>query len=238
VHWQVAGAPAADFQGGTLPSGTLTFSAGQRFQDVSFAVLPDAAAPRSETLKLTLSQPASGDSLGVHSAAVHLVNVHVTSGDDHIVATDDSDVVTTLDGNDFVYGEGGDDSLDGGKGSDALHGGTGNDYLTGGAGKDSFVFDTTPDAVHNLDHISDFTVGEDNIKLDHAIFTALGGPGALTAGYFYAGPAAHDGDDRIIYDPGSGDLFYDTNGSAAGGSTEFAVLAKNLALTAGDFLVI
>ena len=49
---------------------------------------------------------------------------------------------------------------------------------------------------------------------------------------------AHDSNDRIIYETDTGWLYYDSNGSAAGGAVHIAKLAPNLALTYADFLVI
>ena len=50
--------------------------------------------------------------------------------------------------------------------------------------------------------------------------------------------AAHDADDRIVYNAATGALIYDSNGLATGGAVQFATLAKNLALTNADFVVI
>jgi len=55
---------------------------------------------------------------------------------------------------------------------------------------------------------------------------------------FYKGAAAHDASDRIIYNPTTGALLYDSNGSATGGAVKFAMLANSLALTHLDFFVV
>ena len=44
------------------------------------------------------------------------------------------------------------------------------------------------------------------------------------------------GNDHTIYQPGTGHLIYDANGSAAGGQTLFAVLAPHLHLQVTDFI--
>ena len=125
-------------------------------------------------------------------------------------------------------------------GNNLLAGLGGNDKLTGGAGKDTFLFNTPLNAATNVDRVTDFTHGSDRLELTHANFAALAA-GALPASAFYSNPsgaAAHDASDRIVYDAASGGLFYDTNGSASGGSTAFATLSPHLSLTAGDFFIV
>ena len=123
--------------------------------------------------------------------------------------------------------------------ANTLNGGGGNDMLTGGVGSDSFVFNTAPNAASNKDAITDFNVAADTIKLENAVFTALGATaGTLAANKFFKGAAAHDADDRIVYNSATGALIYDSNGNAAGGAVQFATLAKGLLLTNADFVVI
>ena len=49
---------------------------------------------------------------------------------------------------------------------------------------------------------------------------------------------AQDASDRLIYESDTGELYYDSNGNAAGGSVLIAVLNPNLLLTNLDFTVI
>jgi Ca2+-binding RTX toxin-like protein len=82
---------------------------------------------------------------------------------------------------------------------------------------------------------------DDTIRLENAVFTKLtlaGKPLASSAFLKNTSGLAADANDRIIYETDTGKLFYDSNGSAAGGSVHFATLSKNLALTYADFLVI
>lgn len=128
--------------------------------------------------------------------------------------------------------------LMGNSGANVLDGGAGNDTLTGGLGADTFLFSTALNASTNRDTISDFNVTDDTVALDDAIFTTLGGAGTLAAEAFHVGTAAADANDRIIYNPTTGTLTYDTNGNAAGGAVQFANIGTGQALTNADFTVV
>jgi len=133
----------------------------------------------------------------------------------------------------LLTGNAGDNRLDGRGGDDHLDGGAGMDTLIGGAGADSFYFSTALGA-GNIDRISDFETGVDRILLSHAIFGAIA-PGALDLGALVLGSAALDADDRILYDPVTGVLSYDADGSGAGEAVVFATLEPLTSLSAGDF---
>jgi Ca2+-binding RTX toxin-like protein len=145
--------------------------------------------------------------------------------------------VTGGDGNDRIRGNKGANTLDGGDGNDQLNGDAGNDTLTGGAGSDSFIFVTAP-GPNNIDTIADFDPVLDTIRIDNAVFVGLAA-GALAAAAFHASAAgtATTAAHRIIYDTDDGGLYFDSNGSAAGGRVQFAQLTAGLALTAADFIV-
>ncbi len=69
--------------------------------------------------------------------------------------------------NDRIYGNDGDDLLDGRDGADLLYGGAGADTLTGGDGNDWFTLYQGPLTTDStLDVVTDFTRGEDKIKVD------------------------------------------------------------------------
>jgi hypothetical protein len=76
------------------------------------------------------------------------------------------------------------------------------------------------------------------IQLDRHIFTALPGSSTLAEGAFYIGTAAHDADDRIIYNAATGELSYDADGSGAGKAVHFATLDPGLSLTSKNLSVI
>ncbi|MDX2307110.1 MAG: NosD domain-containing protein [Hyphomicrobium sp.] len=143
-------------------------------------------------------------------------------------------ILRAFDGNDAVYGL---------AGADTVNGGLGNDTLAGGADNDVFVFNSVLSA-SNIDTLLDFsnTGQNDQIFLENTgagLFTALAA-GALAAAAFKANATgtATDADDRIIYNTTTGALIYDTNGNAAGGATQFAILSTKPTLTSADFQII
>ncbi|MEQ1577134.1 MAG: hypothetical protein ABL894_05730 [Hyphomicrobium sp.] len=136
--------------------------------------------------------------------------------------------------NDKLNGSKGNNILSGGDGNDTLSGGSGSDTLIGGAGSDVFLFNTKLTAF-NVDAIDDFEAGIDRIYLNDANFAHIGHRGSLNASYFAVGSGAADSKDHIIYDPLTGNLIHDTNGSAAGGARIFAHLDAGLSISASDF---
>ena len=125
----------------------------------------------------------------------------------------------------------------GNDGANILDGKAGNDVLIGRAGADTFAF-TTALGVNNVDRLDEFSAGSDRIALDDAVFSAIGPTGALNANAFVIGTAAHDADDRIVYNQATGQLFYDADGNGAGAAVLFATLQTHPALAASDFVVI
>jgi Ca2+-binding RTX toxin-like protein len=131
----------------------------------------------------------------------------------------------------------GNDRLTGSALNNLLNGGLGTDTLTGGAGRDGFIFKSALGA-GNIDHITDFKAIDDTIRLDDAIFAGLAS-GKLAASAFAANLTgrASDSLDRIIYETDTGRLFFDADGSGAGGRIQFATLRADLVLTNTDFFV-
>jgi Ca2+-binding RTX toxin-like protein len=136
---------------------------------------------------------------------------------------------------DYIDGQGGNDTIYGLGGNDTLIGAGGNDILFGGAGSDRFQFNTALNGATNVDAIRDFTSNVDDIVLSQAIFAGIGP--TLGGDEFQIG-MADTASDRILYNPGTGQLFYDSNGSAAGGMTLFATVTAGTALTIADFVMV
>ncbi len=138
-----------------------------------------------------------------------------------------------------IIGNSGRNTLLGKDGDDTLNGGLGIDKLGGGLGKDSFIFNTALSA-DNIDIIKDFSVVDDTIQLENAVFTALTATGTLEVSAFASNLTgrATDSADRIIYESDTGKLFYDADGTGSVAGIQFALVAKNLALTEADFIII
>jgi len=149
-------------------------------------------------------------------------------------------------GNDILNGAAGIDNLLGGDGADKLAGGIGSDLLTGGTGIDIFLFNAALNGTTNVDTIKDYDYGgvADKIQLDASFFnvgiagTTAGA--ALTADKFWAGTAAHDATDRIIYNKATGALYFDADGNGAGAAVKFAIVGTvtHATLTAADFTIV
>jgi Ca2+-binding RTX toxin-like protein len=166
-----------------------------------------------------------------------------TAGADYLSGTERVDHIFALAGNDKVYGLGGDDALSGDAGNDLLYGGDGADVLTGGAGQDIFGFDTFP-SKSDADDVRDFSVKDDVIWLDKAVFSKLGDAGSerdpikIKKQYFTIGDEAKAEDDYIFYDKNTGILSYDADGSGANEAVEIATLSKNLKISNKDIYIV
>jgi len=146
------------------------------------------------------------------------------------------DILNGNGGSDTLSGGDGNDTLNGGSGNDLLDGGSGSDLLTGGSGADLFAFMNSLSS-SNIDVVTDYSVADDTIQLNDSRFAGLA-VGALSANAFFIGTAAHDADDRIIYNDATGALLFDADGNGAGVAVQFATLSTGLALTASEFVIV
>ncbi|WP_414573653.1 beta strand repeat-containing protein [Nostoc sp. CCY 9925] len=157
-----------------------------------------------------------------------------------------NDKIDGKSGNDLLRGGAGNDSLIGATGNDTLVGGAGSDRLTGGVGADYFLYNTNAAFVSSAigqDAITDFKHSQaDKIILDKTTFTAItstAGTGFSNAGDFKIISNGATSTAKIVYDPVTGQLFYNQNGSAAGFGSGglFATLSGAPTLTATDFII-
>ena len=158
-------------------------------------------------------------------------------GNDVLWGGNGNDRVWGGEDDDMLHGGWGKDDLNGGEGNDILSGGLGHDTLTGSAGADIFSFANKP-ITANADKITDFSVADDTIHLDRLHFTRLTTTGVLDAANFVTATAAVDSDDYVIYNPATGALLYDADGSGAGTAVRIALLGVDLALTSADIVII
>ena len=135
-----------------------------------------------------------------------------------------------LTGNEFA------NHMVGNDGANILNGGAGNDVLSGRGGVDSFLFNFLGE--ENADRILDFTHGIDEIALDWSVFTAITGGPYLPFDEFRSGTFAQDSTDRIIYDPASGNLWYDADGSGPTPMVHFAIVTAGTPLGYDDFAIV
>jgi Ca2+-binding RTX toxin-like protein len=172
--------------------------------------------------------------------------------DNRIEAFSENNLIDGKSGSDRLTSGGGNDTVIGGEGNDYLSGGSGNDSLTGGAGIDRFFFGFTSANVFTklgVDTITDFDSSQDLIVLRKVAFTSLNSAvnSPLAANEFIsidtdaalerteAGLSAA----KIVYNLGTGNLFYNSDGSTSGlGSGEqFATLTDIPTLDSNDFFV-
>ena len=138
-----------------------------------------------------------GDDLLIARHVANTATLHGGDGNDTLYAIEDDA---------YLFGDAGDDLL--------VSAGLETAVMEGGAGADTFRFAS----VSALAMISDFVSGTDKLSFDGRAFTAIGASGNFSAGdpRFFAGTAAHDADDRVIFDAATGKLYYDADGSGNG----------------------
>jgi len=208
---------------GTASYGDDVIDGGAGTDTVNFAI--SAGQQSAIVADLTAGTIRGGGAGGVGSATV--------TGIERVIGAGFSD---------SLKGSAAAETLEGREGNDTLSGMGGNDTLVGGAGSDSFVFAAAPGA-GNVDSITDFVSGADKAAFDNAVFTALGADGNFAAGdaRFAAGAgftSGHDASDRIVYNTTTGQLFYDADGSGAGGALLIATFQGAPAIAATDITVI
>lgn len=175
----------------------------------------------------------TGEAAG--DAYVSIENLIATGFNDVLAGTHSANVIQGLDGSDNIAGRLGDDTIFGGNGNDFINGNAGNDLLIGNAGLDQFMF-TDALGAGNVDHIFDFTAVDDTIRLDDAVFSHIA-TGFLAASGFAVGAAATLASQRIIYNSGTGQIFYDADGVGGAAQVLFATVNPGTALTNADFLI-
>lgn len=168
------------------------------------------------------------------------------AGNDKLVGGQGDDTLYGNGGSDTLIGGAGDDSLKGGDGNDVLSGGAGNDLMIGGAGADRFVgpaqgndtffYEGTyegNDTIENFGNGASFWFHpySDIDTIAPSNFMTVGGAG-------YDGTGGTSAPRFVFWDNGAGGgkLYYDSNGSAAGGGYVIATIEHGT-VTASDIHV-
>jgi Ca2+-binding RTX toxin-like protein len=147
-------------------------------------------------------------------------------------------------GANLLWGGAGRDRLDGGAGRDRLRGGTEPDTLAGGLGNDLFLFNSLSEAGDIITYFQ-ARPGEDDLLQ----ISAAGFGGGLLAGRLLPpaqfrvslDPVLRDPADssiRFVWETDTTRLWYDSNGSAAGGLLLLADLQAGATLTAADIWIL
>lgn len=227
----LTGGAGDDYLDGGIGNDTLLGGIGNDTYVVSAVtdIVTELAGQGTDTVRFHLSYNlADSDGAGVNGGNVEnliLTGTLNTTGYGNAL----NNVITGNSGNNIIRGLAGNDNL---------NGGLGNDNLSGSAGVDRFIFTTALGAT-NIDTIIDYSVAADTIQIDNAIFTAVGAAtGVLAAAQFWTGAAAHDADDRILYNSATGAVSYDADGNGAGAAVQFATVTTNLAMTNAEFVII
>jgi Ca2+-binding RTX toxin-like protein len=128
-------------------------------------------------------------------------------GDDTLDGGVGNDRLVDFFGNNILFGGTGNDTLIAGAGDDQLTGGEGSDRLTGGLGEDTFILESINSGV-DIVVITDFAIGTDLIGIGIGLDNNFEGVAndALAAGSAKS----------LVYSKGTGNLFYNVNGTASG----------------------
>lgn len=185
VNWAVAGsgsnpADAADFGGG-LPSGVLTFAAGETYKTVVFTAAGDTTVEPDEGFTVSLSG-ASGATVTTASASGSILNDDQPPGDGGA-----GRVITGTDTPSTLAGTAGADTITAGHSSDTI---------TGGEGADLLVFRYLP---WRGSTVTDFRVGTDRMDFGQ-LFRDAGYTGSDPEGDGYVS-YRYEGGLQVYFDP-------------------------------------
>lgn len=120
----------------------------------------------------------------------------------------------------------------GGAGDDSITGGSGADTFSGGAGADQFIYSPLPVAGFSVDTILDFDPSGDTVVVSSGAPRRVG---PIGVDQFHTGASAQDAEDRIIYNPANGAVFFDVDGLGGVAQVRLLTIDAGLALTNQNF---
>ncbi|GCL40849.1 choice-of-anchor L domain-containing protein [Dolichospermum planctonicum] len=249
-----------------LGADTIVEAANEGIDTIDFSdPKTNIAGPVNINLGITTQQSVTVSNLKLTLSAGNVIeNAIGGAGNDLITGNALNNLLQGGSGNDRLSGQNGNDILMGGPGTDNLNGGNGNDTLWGGGNSGSIVDPSLIDNLNGgqgqdrfwfkrdysfssspslgLSSIENFVEGEDKIALSKASFNAISvDSGDLSATDFAVvtdDPSATFSNARIVYSQSTGYVFYNSNGSAAGGESRFAKVDPGITLDRNDFTVI
>lgn len=164
---------------------------------------------------------------------------------DVLTGNADANLISGNGGEDQLIGDAGNDTLFGGDGNDVIAGGLGADTISGGNGDDVFVFALLTERIDRISDYSNLGLNDDRFVFFSAGFAGLASAGTgmvtlidPTQFQLRADNLAQDLNDRFIFRTTDASLWYDSNGSLAGGVAVIAFLQVGAVVTAGDIFVL
>ncbi len=175
-----------------------------------------------------------GTSGGIDRVQVAVTpNNKFSTGIEHIEAINLHDTTPLK----LIGGGGASTTIVGNDGDNVIDGGGGADFLTGLGGADVFVFRDLR-VGNGVPVIRDFTSGTDKVAIDNFEFGTNIPTGTLPESAFVVGQAAQDANDRLIYDPNGGSLYWDSDGTGSSAPLLFGILEGSPSVTYADFLIV
>jgi Ca2+-binding RTX toxin-like protein len=170
-----AGGTATEGADYNFTNGVLTFAAGSTgARAFNVPIINDSDVETKETVKLVLSAPDGGATLGAPATATLTISddekpnamcnevpatIVGTGSDETLNGTVGADVIHARGGNDVIRGNGGNDIICGGWGNDQLYGGDGDDQLLASNGDDQLFGETGADRLDGGEGVDRCDVG-------------------------------------------------------------------------------